>query len=71
MLKLDDIDHMSDEEVIKKLQELHIEVLYVPKAMIPKNYIGNITIGNTRILYEEIDIREGLKEIERRRSINK
>jgi len=70
MIQLDEIDHMSQDEIIERLKAHGIEVFFVPKAMIPKDYLGDISF-NTRISYEETDVREALRMIVRRSMINK
>jgi hypothetical protein len=66
---LNNDDLKSNEEVIKELQEIGVQIIYKPMALIPDTMESSILLGEKSFGLIEIDIHEALRKIKIRKSV--
>ena len=62
-------DLMSNEEVIKELQEMGVQIIYKPMALVPDTLESSMLLGEKSFGLVEMDIHEALRKIKIRRSV--
>jgi len=67
--KLNSEDLMSNEEVIKELQEMGVQIIHKPMALVPDTLESSMLLGEKSFGLVEMDIHEALSKIKIRRSV--
>jgi hypothetical protein len=66
---LNNEDLKSNEEVIKELQEMGVQVIYKPMALVPDTLESSILLGEKSFGLIEMDIHDALRKIRIRKSV--